>query len=189
MPAPPGSQPDIEPKKRRQGREPELLPIERQPGHFTHTLQPVFYRPGFWLIQLLPLLVIGYFYYSRQQQIRLERDPLYARSQRARRELKRQLELAAEAAQAGTAPTFYRQAQRTLQEALGPFIAHEPESLTAEEITEWLRKQSKPEAFITKVQSYFEASEALRFGGEQHSSHDLQGEFNQLKSILTELEH
>lgn len=185
LPAPPGSEPRFELKPKTVApRGPELLPIKDGLGYTTSTLQPLFYRPAFWIVQLVLLAVVLAVYFKRKRHLRLMNDPDYARSLKARRALQKAMDAAVAAANKKDADAFYAAAQNAIQQACSSSLKREAESLTLLEIQNHMQNRGISPEISQSVSTIFEARDALHFGGLRSGSVDYESELGQLRKAI-----
>jgi hypothetical protein len=150
-------------------RESGLIGIKTEIGNGSNSLKPVFMTPLFWLLQGVLGGGIVAWYVLRMRSIRLNEDPAYAQRVFSKKAVKKHLLLAADAASHGNATAFFSEAQRTIQARLSNGMGKKADALTWNEIEFFLNNKGTAERYIQETRSFFEGTEALRFGGELSS--------------------
>lgn len=169
-------------------RGPELLPILTTPGTWVSSIRPIVTNPVFLGMQVVPAIALGFVVLRRRKQLRLENDAAYARRLRAQKNVQAELARAREAVQAKDAPAFYAAAQRGVQEAAGRHVEQIPESLTADDVAEIARQQQLSDEQRQSARVFFEAGDAIRFGGLGGDRIDFSAELARLEQTLSALE-
>jgi len=168
-------------------RGPQLLPIANAPGEWVGAIRPVVTSPLFWGAQLVPALAFGFIIVRRRQQLRLANDAVYARKVRSAKMVAEELEKAQGAAAGRDVARFYEAAQRAVQAAAGRHIDAAPESLTAADVAGIAEKQGLDEAHRRTFVEFFEAGDAIRFGGLNAAEVDFESERRRLEETVNTL--
>ncbi len=192
-PPPPGQRPHIPVATRDKttspalARQPELLPIKTTVVAWGQSMRPLLLSPWFLGAQVVPLGILLTLAFTRRRHNRLLNDPRYAREVRARKELKPRLSAAHKAAAASDHTTFYAEAQRVIQIALGRLVEQTAEALSADEIDHLLAERSVEPAVREQTQNFLHAGDALKFGGQQRADLSLSDETKRLEALATQL--
>jgi hypothetical protein len=149
----------------------ELLPNKIELGS-TQDLGVIVLRPGFIVLQSIPLCFMAFaLVYSRRKN-RLENDPLFARSVVADQAMRKHLLSLEQAERQLNAPEFFQAARRLLQEALGKRWNTPSESITFSEIESRLAHDAQLSAHLRR---FFETADAVAYSGQAYSSEALHG--------------
>ncbi|MDB6109294.1 MAG: hypothetical protein JWR69_1044 [Pedosphaera sp.] len=142
-----------------------LTGLSEGPGHGTGSLRPLQQRWWFLGLQLVPAAGIGGLLAWDRRRRFLEQHPEVVRKRRARRGLRRQLEVARRAAARQDAAGFVTGAINALREACAPHEAANPEALVCADVLQELSAEDRASRPGEVVRRLFTAADALRFGG------------------------
>ncbi|MEM8550402.1 MAG: BatD family protein, partial [Verrucomicrobiota bacterium] len=168
QPAPPGSRPtlpDTGGLSDAVSRGPALEPPMTALGSWHTSVQPLFTQPLFLAAQLIPLVALIFFAIKRRQFNKLTEDPVYARRYHAERAMNAALNQAESAGGQGDLTGFAAAAERALQEAVGSQIEQASASLSLAEIERLLEARGFDANTRTKVRTFLQSGEALKFAG------------------------
>ena len=140
----------------------------------------------FWIFQLAILVALAVFIMAKKKQIRLASDPLYAKTQKAKIGLKRELSAAEKSAREKNAKTFYNHAKAALQWVLCPHSESESSAILLGEAKHILKTLNIPDA---EVSEYFDGSDAIEYGALKASDVDFEKSFSNLKKICSRIQH
>jgi hypothetical protein len=164
-----------------------LSGLSPKPGPVAHSLMPLQQQGTFWAAQLLPAgLLAGLWIWDRRRR-HLAAHPEILLKRRARRAMRRELQLARRAAAMRDTVSFVHRASNALREACAPHIAAHPGSLVCADV---LREFSTPGDAPRQgelVRKLFAADDALRFGGKIRDEHELLALRPELESLLEKL--
>ncbi|HCR36981.1 MAG TPA: hypothetical protein DIU37_02405 [Opitutae bacterium] len=169
-------------------KEPGLVGIETEfPGR-RGSLQPVIKRPYFWVLQgLIGVGLIGWIT-VRMRQIKMERNPLYARRVHSKKSVKKHFAAAQQAADKHDTLAFFVEAHKALQNALGTSSKERAETLTWQEIERLLHKHKASEKLLSEVKTFVEGVDAVRFGARKIQTSELSAWVDRLATLLSTLE-
>lgn len=165
-------------------RGPELLPIATTPGSWVSSITPIVSNPIFIGAQVLPAFIIGLVFVRRRHELRLKNDPAYARRLRTEKLAHSELNAARQAAGRRDAIAFYAAAQRAVQAAAARGIEQAPESLTIADIESVARQRNLSEDCLQTAREFFEAGDAIRFGGLATTSVSFDQELEHLENTV-----
>jgi len=127
-------------------------------------------RPGFLLLNLLPLLGLGGASLYRRQQLRLANDAEYQRKRRGRETAAKSLGEAEQCLRRGrSAAEFYAALSKGLRELVGARLNLPPSAVSADTTPTELRARGADAALVARVEASLRQSELGRFtpsGGE-----------------------
>lgn len=125
--------------------------------------QPVVLQPWFWIIAVLPLLVLGWAGWRRWQEVRLVADPWQARSSSALALVRRRLGVAERHLAAGEADAFYAELNAALADYIADRTGAPPSGLTADTAVDLLRQSGAEEAVAWQARDLLNRTAAGRF--------------------------
>ncbi|MEO0794129.1 MAG: BatD family protein [Verrucomicrobiota bacterium] len=166
---------------------PELLPIAVSTGSFVQAIRPVVTHPAFLGAQIIPALLLGYVVLRRRKEIRLETDAVYARRLKSDRAMAAAIESAQNAAEKKDIQALYSAAQSGIQAAAGRHVEAAPESMTESEVDAIAESRGLTDEQRQTLRSFFEASDAIRFGGIGGSTINFTDELRRLEAIIKQL--
>lgn len=150
----------------------ELLPNRIELGRVVQNLGVIVLKPGFVVIQTVPLCFLAIaLVYSRRKK-RLENDPFFARSVMADQVMRKQLQLLEQAEKKLNAVDFFQAARRLLQEALGQKWNIPSESITFSEIESRWPSDMR---LSVDLKRFFETADEVAYSGQGYSSEALHG--------------
>jgi hypothetical protein len=170
-------------------REKELVMtgLSEVPGRGVGSLRPLQQRGWFLVLQLVPAAGIsGLLVWDRRRRY-LAEHPEVVRKRRARRGLRRQLEVARRAAAKQDAAGFVTGAINALREACAPHAAANPEALVCADVLLELPIPERESRAGDVVRRLFNAADAIRFGGPVKDSSELLALRPELERLLDQL--
>lgn len=168
-------------------KEPVFTGLVSKPGLAAATMTPLQQRWWFALIQLLPAAVIGGIWAWDRRRRYLEMHPEVILKRRARRGLRRQLQLARRAAASRDAAGFVTGAANALREACAPHSAAHPAALVCGDVLQELPPSQREGRAAEAIRRLFNAADALRFGGAVKESSELLALQPDVERLLAEL--
>ena len=162
--------------------------ITRDAGPFQPIGRQVYHGAAFWLLLVVPLLVLGYGMYYRANQEKLGSNVAYARSRKAGRVARRQLQQAHKLMQKGDVPGFYAELARALTHFAGNKLNVMEGSLVRDELITALRDRSVPEEQVQAFESILAECDFRRFALSEAPEDAMQGAYDRVRELITELE-
>lgn len=147
--------------------------LAESPGRTVTKLAPLQSRGWFLALQLVPAIGLVFLWMQYRRNEHLARHPEVLLKRRARREMRRQLRLARQAAGSRNAAGFVSGATNALREACAPHAAANPEALVCADILQELPGTDQEGPAGETVRQLFAAADALRFGGTSRDNAEL----------------
>jgi hypothetical protein len=141
----------------------------------------------FGAMQLAPAALIGGLWGWDRRRKFLEQHPEVILKRRARRGLRRQLQLARRAAAERDAAGFVTGAANALREACAPHSAAHPNALVCADVLHELPEPKRNGPAAEAVRRLFSAADALRFGGPVREGSELLSLQPEIERLLAEL--
>ncbi len=123
----------------------------------------LYHQPGFILLQVFPLIVVGLAVLYRRHLDRLSRDVVYARHRRAYGTARRRLADARQHLKERDAATFYALASKALIDYIGDRLNIDPLEVTIGSMDELLSERGVPEEAIEQIVDCLSACNYARF--------------------------
>jgi len=130
---------------------------------FRETDRSLFGSAGFWLVCLVPLVVVSGAFGVRSHQARLEGDVAYARRRRATRAARKRLSGARGLLSKDTQREFYAEVGSALQEFLGDKLNIAAAGMIREDVTNLLRQNSVTQEATDEYFGCLDVSDRQRF--------------------------
>jgi hypothetical protein len=184
---PPLESPPPDPEDSSREKEPVFTGVLAKPGLGVVSMAPLQQRWWFALMQIAPAMVIGGLWSWDRRRRYLEQHPEVILKRRARRGLRRQLQLARRAAASRDAAGFVTGAANALREACAPHSAANPNALVCADVLQELPEQKRQGPVAETVRRLFAAADALRFGGNVREGGELLSLQPQVEQLLAEL--
>ncbi|MDB6023395.1 MAG: hypothetical protein JWQ04_3252 [Pedosphaera sp.] len=184
---PPLETPPTDPEDATREKEPVFTGLMQKPGFAASSLMPSQQRWWFLALQILPAAIIGGLWAWDRRRRFLEQHPEVVLKRRARRGLRRQLQLARRAAAARDAAGFVTGAANALREACAPHLAAHPGALVFADVLQELPAPRRQGPSAEIIRRLFVAADALRFGGPVREGTDLLALQPELEQVLAEL--
>ncbi len=162
--APTTAQPPNAPREPRQDENDDRLrPLADSPGHASGTLAPTHMRRSFWLVQLIPAVLLGGLWLWDKRRRFLAENPEILALRRARRASRRYWAEANAANAAKDVPGFTTAAVRAMQALCAPQAAANPDSLVCRDILDLLPEARRAGTEGELVRSFFAVTDGHRF--------------------------
>lgn len=184
---PPLESPPPDPEDSSHEKEPVFTGLLAKPGWSPGGMTPMQLHWSFAFMQLVPAMVIGGLWGWDRRRRYLEQHPEVILKRRARRGMRRQLQLARRAAVARDEAGFVTGAANALREACAPHSAANPGALVCADVLQELPEQKRQGPIAESVRRLFSAADALRFGGNLRESGELLSLQPEVEQLLAEL--
>ncbi len=166
----------------------DLLFIKETPGALRPLGAGVAHNPGFWLLQLLPLLALAGALGYRRRQNALRSDSPQARVLRARRRSERNLQQAQRLLDAGQLDELLELLCTTLREAIGAQYDLPAAGIT-EAVTELLQNRGVPAETLAGIKAFFDSYDFFRFTGSKLGSEDARRLLGEVRRLTKAIEN
>jgi hypothetical protein len=160
----------------------DFYPDRVEAGSFVSTLQPLFLRPWFIILNVLVWGALAAVFCSLRRRARLTADPRLARARQADRAIHDQLIEMDSAIQHAQTPAFFAAARRALQQRLGERWDLPPETITLTEIN------SRLNGHADGIRPVFQMADQVAYSHANLPAGDLAGWKRILNEQLKELE-
>ncbi len=162
--------------------------IARTADPFQPIGRRVYHDALFWLLLVAPLLVAGYGMYYRATQEKLGSNIAYARSRKAGKVARRQLQQAHKLMQQGDVPGFYAELARALTHFVGNKLNLLEGSLVREDIAAEMRARQVAGEHIEAFETILSECDFRRFAVSEAPEDAMQEAYEKVKTLITELE-
>ena len=167
--------------------EPILSGLVEHPGPGAGALRAGQESGWFWAAQLLPAAILAGITWRARRRRYLAAHPAVLRQRRARRGLRRQLQVARRAAAARDARGYVAGAISAMREACAPHGAANPDSLVCADILRELPAEDRVGPGAEMVRRFFAAADSLRYGGPVNDGAELLARQPELEQLLKRL--
>jgi len=162
--------------------------IQLGPAHWTRAGESLFQGGSFWLLLILPMLIVLGAAGFRFQQDRLEADPAYARRRRARRVAHARLAEARRLAGGGRGREFYAEAARALRGFAADKLDLAEAGMLTREVESRLKSHGVSEELIQEVSACLEHCDLQRFAPPKEDSGEEARFLERVSQVMTNLD-
>ncbi len=160
----------------------DLVFIKDSPGKLRLINERFYYQPWFWILQLLPLLMLGASFFHHQQRKRLQSDTPSARAIRAAHFAKKQLEEAGRALTTGNSERLLDELHLIIRNYLAEKYNLNSAGMTSD-VVDHLQGLEISDSTLQKIKDFFALYDFYRFTGAKMTGDDTKkmwGEFHQM---------
>jgi tetratricopeptide (TPR) repeat protein len=166
----------------------DIVFIKDSPGTFVPIGVQRWRSPVFWLVQLVPLLLLGAAIVLARHRERLGSDVRYARFTRAGRAARSALGEARGALGRGDAVAFHDRVASAVRDYLTAKLDLPPGAVTPEQVSARLREAGLGDGIADEVRAFFAACEVARFAPSAAGDGDLRRTLDRAEEIVRALE-
>ncbi|MDD2709315.1 MAG: BatD family protein [Verrucomicrobiae bacterium] len=162
----------------------DLVPNKVEPGR-PQRLQPYLYRPGFWALQFLPLLLLGAAWGVARRREKIAGNPALARSLAASRAVRAHLGHLNHALQKQDSLAFFNAARRVIQERLAEQWGVQATAITMSEV----QSQFPPNSPLAdRIRQIFDMADSVAYSGQNFTATTLNDWQGTVLDVLQQLE-
>ncbi|MBD3184551.1 hypothetical protein GF312_19870 [Candidatus Poribacteria bacterium] len=165
----------------------DIVYIKDKPGTISHREGYLYNNTGFILVQLIPLLGLGFALFYQKRRERFTSDKAYARQYHAPKKARKGLEQAQKFMELGKYQDFCSRIFRTMQEYLGDRFNLPFAGITIEIVDE-LRQQGISEDILDKLSFFFQSCDVMRFAQSDIDMEKAREMLNTAKEVIEYLE-
>lgn len=164
-----------------------FVPIKLSIGKRYRGLEPIFLNKWFYIVQLVPLLILVVVYRIGKERKRLREDVEYFKSVEKGKALHDDLKKIRHAYSSGDINIFYEAAVNAVQDAIGFEINSNPHSLTLNEIKKYMDEKGVVNELKEEVREIFESADLLKFGGSGEEMELTKERLNRVEQLIEKL--
>lgn len=164
----------------------DIVPIKRRLGVVANLSRPLYERPAFLALQIVPVALLLLAVFWRKRHDSLANNPRLRRQLEMRRKFKSGLAELKRLASQNNTQEFYDLVFRLLQEQTGERLNVAAASITAAVVEERLEPAGLPPEFIARLRALFQQCDQARYAPVKSAS-ELQDMVPRVEQILSEL--
>lgn len=162
--------------------------IKVDTGDFKDQGDPLYTKPLFLILQLIPLLGLAISWHYQNVRDRLNSDVGYARQRRARRSAQRRLKVARKLISAKTSKEFYCEVSRAMLQYVGDKLNLAAYGLTKDQIVDRLTEKGLEKEKIDHLMSTLDFCDFARFAPGSSSEEEMRKFLERAEKAIAELE-
>jgi len=146
-------------------------------------------KTWFWLLQLLPLCLIGLIAFIRWRQEVLRKDQAGTRYRKARNIANKFLKEASRELKNNEATTFYQVLGKALSTYLGHKLNVSETGMTNDQLEELLTERAVPENIINDALGVLQQCDFARFAPAEKANSEMKATLEKARTVINNLEH
>lgn len=167
---------------------PTLLDIQTQASSQAPSLNPLFTRQRFWVVNALIALLMAITYFILARQYRLKNDADYALRKRLRKRCRQHLSHARRTLESDPLRSL-TESEHALRTAVGCRFARDADSLTRSDLEHALHNAAVDESALAAARALLDAAEASKYAGGNQSAPWNAALLAKLEPLIKDLTH
>lgn len=145
-------------------------------------------RPYYFILNLIPVLILGVVWVSSRRRDKLQKDIGYARSLRAKKMAKKRLSAASKLTGANKPDKFYAEIRSALFSYVADKLNVSPHGMTGDNLMDILQRSGADEELRQKVSTLLRKADFAQYSSSTVSKEDILQSLNDAEEIMVQLE-
>ncbi|MEW5925390.1 MAG: BatD family protein, partial [Candidatus Zixiibacteriota bacterium] len=145
-------------------------------------------RPYYFILNLIPVVILGVVWVSSRRRDKLQKDVGYARSLRAKKMAKKRLSAASKLTGANQPDKFYAEIRLALFSYVADKLNISPHGMTGDNLTEIFQRSGASEELRKKAETLLRRADFAQYSSSTVLQEDIMQSLNDAEEILVQLE-
>jgi hypothetical protein len=162
----------------------DIIYIKGSPGKFRTAGAYLYKNPIFYIINVIPLLLLISLWILKKEKARLSSDVGYARRLLAPKKAKRGMDKAAKHLGRNEPDEFYDAVSKTLREYLGNRFHLSSGGMTVDIVDTALRNKDIDQEMLQDIKTLFNECDIARYSSKEHGTAEMEATLTRLREVI-----